>query len=74
MPIYEFYCLQCEKEFEKLVMGGNSRAVDCPDCGTAEVEKMFSTFAIKSSSGFTGSRGGGCSSCASGHCGSCGCH
>ena len=75
MPIYEFRCLQCEKEFEKLVMGGNSRAVECPDCGVDEVEKKFSVFGIKTSGNggdFSGSvGGGGCGSCSSGNCSPC---
>ncbi len=31
MPIYEFYCSQCQKYFEELVMG-RDRVVYCPDC------------------------------------------
>lgn len=71
MPLYEFHCLKCEKDFEKLVPS-SSREVHCPDCGTPEIEKKFSTFGIKSGSSFSSSMGGGnCGSCTASSCSSC---
>ncbi len=47
MPIFEFRCLDCEADFEKLVLG-NSFDYKCVSCGSESIEKKFSTF------GFTG--------------------
>lgn len=49
MPIYEYTCSSCGKEFEALVRGG--RAAECPDCHGSELKKKLSTFAAISASG-----------------------
>ena len=41
MPIYEYRCTTCGELTEVLVRGGSS-AADCPHCGSALFEKLFS--------------------------------
>jgi putative FmdB family regulatory protein len=67
MPIYEYRCEECETAFEKLVRAFRE-SVSCPECGSAAVERLLSTFALSSSSGSSTSRGGGCG-CGRGGCG-----
>ena len=48
MPIYEFVCKECSKNFEDLVL--NPSQIDeviCPVCGSGQVKKKMSTFASK---------------------------
>lgn len=45
MPIFEYLCQDCGKNFEKLVRTSDTDGVRCPSCGKAEVEKLLSTFA-----------------------------
>lgn len=65
MPIYEYTCTKCGKEFEKLVFG--AQKVYCVACGSEEVKKKFSVFGM---SGVERSSSG-CSSCSAGSCSSC---
>lgn len=44
MPIYEFRCSQCGKEFETLVLRSGDEAVNCPVCGSKETKKILSAF------------------------------
>lgn len=46
MPMYEYRCRRCEKKFEMLRrMQDADRELECPDCRSAEVERMVSAFA-----------------------------
>ena len=49
MPMFEYSCKSCGKEFETLVRAG-SPAPSCPACQSTELEKLISTPAIKSDS------------------------
>jgi putative FmdB family regulatory protein len=69
VPVYEYVCRGCERRFERYVRTW-SEEVGCPHCGTAEVDKQLSTFAMAGSS--TGNGGGGGGACCGG--GGCGCH
>ena len=40
MPIYEYTCTKCGKDFEELVFGDDLPA--CPHCGAAETRKLMS--------------------------------
>jgi putative FmdB family regulatory protein len=40
MPIYEYACPECQKEFEFLVRGQETPA--CPHCGGDQLEKQLS--------------------------------
>lgn len=73
MPIFEYRCLKCESEFEKIVFGGSEDGVSCPDCSSTKVERLFSSFngVSRSSDGSTRSMSSGCSSCSSSSCASC---
>jgi putative FmdB family regulatory protein len=44
MPIFEYQCASCGKEFEILVRNASS-AVECPGCNGTELRKKLSTFA-----------------------------
>jgi putative FmdB family regulatory protein len=60
MPIFEFACLDCGVEFEKLLRkAGVISEVNCPVCKSRNIEEKISAF---SSIGKSGSSGGG--SCA----------
>jgi putative FmdB family regulatory protein len=40
MPIYEYKCRSCGKQFEKIVRA--SETPNCPACQSAELERLFS--------------------------------
>lgn len=74
MPIYEYHCEDCNKDFERLVFG--KEAPDCPTCSSTRVCRMMSTcgFVSKGSGGqtVTQSAGSSCSGCAAKSCSGCG--
>ncbi|MBD3179376.1 MAG: zinc ribbon domain-containing protein [Candidatus Latescibacteria bacterium] len=43
MPIYRYSCSKCGNEFARLVRSSDA-SVTCPECGSEEVEKLFSRF------------------------------
>lgn len=47
MPIYEYACQACGREFEALVRSNTVPA--CPQCHSAQLEKRLSVFATASS-------------------------
>ena len=42
MPIYEYQCLACGHEMEKLQKMSDAPLVDCPDCQEPELKKKIS--------------------------------
>ncbi len=48
MPLYEYRCEKCGKSFEKLRrMQDADEPLQCPDCRSGEVKRLFSTFSSK---------------------------
>ncbi len=52
MPMFEYECRHCGREFETLVTA--SRQPECPDCHGRELEKLVSVFGVGSSTGDSG--------------------
>ncbi|MBI4247218.1 MAG: zinc ribbon domain-containing protein [Candidatus Rokubacteria bacterium] len=70
MPVYEYRCGACGKEFERY-MATSGAAVACPACASANVKRTLSVVSVKSGGGFAASSapaGGGCCG------GGCSCH
>ncbi|MBU2454226.1 MAG: zinc ribbon domain-containing protein [Proteobacteria bacterium] len=42
MPIFEYKCNHCEKEFERLVFSGEEKNISCPECRNKDVIKKMS--------------------------------
>jgi putative FmdB family regulatory protein len=70
MPIFEYKCQDCSQRFEELFLSNQHREPDCPQCGGADVQRVISTFAAKSSG--DGAANAGFSESAAPLCGSCG--
>lgn len=51
MPIYEYRCDTCKKEFEKLVFAGDDSEITCPECNSDKVVKKMSATSFMSGSG-----------------------
>ena len=64
MPIFEYRCKECDREFEALVLGREKAR--CPSCESGKLERLLSTFAALTGSARASGSGG------SGPCGSCG--
>ncbi len=79
MPLYEFSCNDCGREFEELVLKEQDQ-VFCPDCGSSRAQKLISAVRFKTggpivpgsttSEPFT-SRGSSCGGCGGGSCSTC---
>ena len=73
MPIYEYICLDCKKEYEILrSFSEANKSVTCEECGSENVKRKLSVFYAQSGGSTISGMGGGCSSCASSDCASCG--
>ncbi|HIV64856.1 MAG TPA: zinc ribbon domain-containing protein [Candidatus Mailhella excrementigallinarum] len=74
MPIFEYHCKSCMREFEEVVFDDSLPV--CPYCHSANTEKMMSRpcrcCASGGSSSGGASSGGGCAGCSGGSCASCG--
>ena len=64
MPLYEFYCPQCNRKFEELCAASREQ-LPCPAC-SAESKRVLSTFRAGG-----GGSGGKCSGCSGKSCSSC---
>ena len=66
MPMYEFKCVKCGDVFEELIRNSKDNDdVECPECGSHDVTRVLSSFAVSmGSSGGSlpsfGSSGGSC--------------
>jgi len=50
MPIYEYRCKDCGNSFSRLQkIGASADGVKCPKCAGEKVERLFSSFASRSS-------------------------
>lgn len=49
MPIYEYKCSKYGRDFSHISKRMGEEAPACPDCGSREVRKHFSTFTAKAS-------------------------
>jgi len=73
MPIYEYICLDCKKEYEILRSFNEvDQHLDCEECGGENVKRKLSVFYAQSGGSTISGMGGGCNSCAGGDCASCG--
>ena len=63
MPIYEYACGECGREFEALVR--SNTVPDCPQCHSTQLSKRLSVFATSSSASDA-------TAMAPGPCGTCG--
>jgi len=45
MPIYEYNCPDCGKDFETLVLGPKEK-VRCPKCASKKVRRRLSCFSL----------------------------
>ncbi len=44
VPLYEYVCQKCQKQFEELVFG--EQKVVCPACQSPKVERILSTVSV----------------------------
>ncbi len=47
MPIFEYVCGECDKEFELLVL--HDERVKCPSCDSDHLSKLYSRFGLGAS-------------------------
>jgi putative FmdB family regulatory protein len=70
MPIYEYRCSGCGKDFERY-LSSQAAAVACPDCASSRVTRRLSLVGVRTAgdpmASATGMGGGCCG-------GGCGCH
>jgi putative FmdB family regulatory protein len=65
MPIFEYRCRECGKEYEELVYGDRDKVVPCPACGSKNSDKLMSAIGGISMGGSSAPACG--ESCASAH-------
>jgi putative FmdB family regulatory protein len=59
MPVYEYVCQSCQRTFSVLILKVSDEKTTCPECGSEDVVKKFSTFSCGVTPGSLFSGGGG---------------
>ncbi len=72
MPIYEYNCEGCGKNFEALLKTAKDKPSKCPLCGSKKISKAFSAFAVSAKAGRSRPSAAACKPCGSAGTG-CGC-
>lgn len=69
MPLFDFKCKKCSKEFEALVLG--MVKPECPECKSKDLVKLMSSYACSRSRGGSSDGGSACAGCNGGDCATC---
>ena len=48
MPLFDFQCRACGRQFEALVRPQDTEGPRCTSCGSADLERLLATFAVSS--------------------------
>ncbi len=70
MPVYEFHCKRCDKDFEDLILR-SSEEVKCPKCNGLDNQRLLSVFGFKSDNAFRSTSQNSCGGCSSNSCSGC---
>jgi putative FmdB family regulatory protein len=71
MPIFEYKCRECGLKFEKIIVSSAIK-VECKKCGSSQVEKLLSVFAVAGTPRTTNlSESGPCGACGAPRRGMC---
>jgi putative FmdB family regulatory protein len=70
VPLYDYRCTTCRRNFESLLDRWDSPEPPCPHCGAATVQRELSVFAVGAASEACDSprRGSGVGPCGSSGC------
>ena len=49
MPIYEYRCHGCHRRVSILVRSPSESSITCPNCGSLELNRLFSAFSVRKS-------------------------
>lgn len=73
MPIYEYLCLKCNKQFEELIRNkADEEELKCPSCGARQLRKQMSAFGVQGDvEKPVSSTSGSCAGCTATSCSSC---
>jgi len=64
MPIFEFYCQDCNADFEQLTMNSENEKISCIACGSKNtIKKGLSKFASPGIGDIGCKNSGGCGGC-----------
>ncbi len=69
MPLFEYLCRSCQKDFEQLELAGRRVEHACPHCGSTELTKKISVFSARSARSAGGGTPCGGGACENGPCG-----
>ena len=70
MPMYEYQCEKCGKDFDVLVktMAESEKSQPCPHCQSKKTQRRQSVFGVATKTSGGGERPPGCCGCGSGGC------
>jgi putative FmdB family regulatory protein len=68
MPIYEFFCQDCQRQSEVLLRSTNWTGAKCPHCGSLKLTKNLSVFATASAGREGCPEASACPASAAGYC------
>lgn len=72
MPLLDFRCEDCGHKFDELVFSHNKDKVRCPQCGGAELSRVYEGRCLFGSVGSSGRGSGGCEGKSCAGCHGCG--
>jgi len=72
MPIYEYYCADCNEKFESLrSMSEADTPIDCINCGNSHTSRTITVFFAQSAGKIIAGNAPNCSSCSASSCSNC---
>ena len=72
MPIYEYFCVDCQKKFDALrQMGEADNPIECSYCNSLNTTRTISVFFAQSGGKVLAGSAPNCSACSSSSCAAC---